>query len=417
MSASASNLGGPLLSDISAIRAEFPALHQTVNSHRLAYLDSAASAQCPRSVIDAVKSHRMHDHANVHRGVHALSERSTRAFESAREKARRFLNAPQREEIIFTSGTTESLNLVASSYGGANLREGDEVLVTVMEHHSNIVPWQLVCDRTGAKLVAAPITDSGELDVTEFKKLLNKRTRIAAFTHVSNSLGTINPVKELVALAHEAGAIAVVDGAQAAPHIAIDVQAIDCDFYALSSHKVFGPTGVGLLYGRRALLNAMPPYKGGGEMIATVSFEGSTYADLPYKFEAGTPNITGAIGFGAALDFLARIDWPAVTRHERELLAYATARISELPGTRIVGTAKDKASVLSFVVDGIHAHDIGTVVDQLGVAIRTGHHCAMPVMERFGLAATARASIAMYNNKEDIDQLIGGLLQALELFS
>lgn len=406
-----------LLSDMAALRLEFPALHQTIHSHPLAYLDNAASAQCPRAVIDAVEKHRKRDHANVHRGVHTLSERSTNAYESARDKAQRFLRAAKREEIVFTKGTTESINLVAASYGAQNLRPGDEVLITAMEHHSNIVPWQLICERTGARLVPAPITDDGELDLDAFDSLLSERTKIAAIAHVSNALGTINPVKDLITKIHAAGAVALIDGAQAAPHLEIDVQSLDCDFYALSSHKMYGPTGVGVLYGRERLLEAMPPYQGGGEMILTVDFDHSTFAPLPYKFEAGTPNITGVIGYGAALDFLSRIDWRAARRHENELLAYATERLAEIPGSRVIGTAAHKSSVLSFVIDGIHAHDIGTVVDQFGVAVRTGHHCAMPVMNRFGVPATARASFAFYNSKADVDQLIGGLVQAVKLFA
>jgi cysteine desulfurase/selenocysteine lyase len=401
---------------MAALRAEFPALHQTVHGYPLAYLDNAASAQCPRAVIDAVKDHRSHDHANVHRGVHTLSERSTHLYEAARDKCRAFLNAARREEIVFTRGTTESINLVAATYGADNLAPGDEVLVSGMEHHSNIVPWQMICARTGARLVPVPIDDAGQLDIEAFRQRLSERTKIVAITHASNALGTVNPIKQLTAEAHAAGAIVVVDGAQAAPHLPVDVQEIDCDFYALSSHKMFGPTGVGLLYGKESLLERMPPYQGGGEMILTVTFEKSTYNALPYKFEAGTPNITGAIGLGAAIDFLARIDRRAMARYEHELLTYATQRVLELEGARIIGTAADKVSVLSFVLDPIHAHDIGTIVDQAGVAIRTGHHCAMPVMQRFGVAATARASFAFYNTKDEIDQLIGGLLKARELF-
>jgi cysteine desulfurase/selenocysteine lyase len=406
-----------LTSDMHALREEFPALHQSINGFPLAYLDSAASAQCPRSVIDVVKEHRMRNHANVHRGVHTLSQRSTEAFEEARDKARAFLNASSREEIVFTKGATEAINLVTSSFGETNLEKGDEVLVTEMEHHANIVPWQQICAKTGARLVPAPVTDSGELDIDEFDRLLSEKTRIVALTHVSNALGTINPVQSLVAKAHEAGAVALIDGAQAVPHMPVDVQALGCDFYVLSSHKMFGPTGVGVLYGKKQLLEAMPPYQGGGEMILTVSFDGTTYNELPYKFEAGTPNISGVIGFGAAIDFLARIDRRAAARHENELLTYATEQIARIPGTRIIGTAQKKTGVLSFVMDQIHAHDIGTIVDQVGVAIRTGHHCAMPIMTRFGIAATARASFAFYNNREDVDQLVAGILKAKELFS
>lgn len=403
--------------DVQAIRADFPCLHQRVHGYPLAYLDNAASAQCPQVVIDAVAEHRAHDHSNVHRGVHELSERSTKAYEGARDALQRFLNAAHREEIVYTRGTTESLNLVAASFARTVLQPGDEILVTGMEHHSNIVPWQLVSERTGARVVAAPITAAGELDLEAWRRALNSRTKIVAVTHVSNALGTINPIAELTREAHDHGAFVVIDGAQAAPHLPIDVQAIDCDFYALSGHKMFGPTGIGALYGRRELLEAMPPWQGGGEMILTVSFEKSTYNSLPYKFEAGTPNITGAIGLGAAIRYLEALDQAALQRHEESLLEYATARILELDHVRIIGTARHKASVLSFVFDDIHAHDLGTVLDQHGVAIRAGHHCAMPVMEFFGLAATARASFAFYNNTADIDRLISGLIKARELFT
>jgi len=403
--------------DVEAIRADFPGLHQTVHGYPLVYLDNAASAQCPQVVIDAVSAHRAHDHSNVHRGVHELSERSTKAYEGARDALRRFLNAGHREEIVYTRGTTESLNLVAAAFAPTVLEPGDEILVSGMEHHSNIVPWQLVSERTGARVVAAPITAAGELDLEAWRRALNSRTKIVAITHVSNALGTINPVAQLTREAHAVGAYVVVDGAQAAPHLPIDVQAIDCDFYALSGHKMFGPTGIGALYGRQRLLEAMPPWQGGGEMILTVSFEKSTYNALPYKFEAGTPNITGAIGLGAAIAYLEGLDQTALQRHEADLLEYATARVLELEHVRIIGTARHKASVLSFVFDDIHAHDLGTILDQHGVAIRTGHHCAMPIMEFFGVPATARASFAFYNTREDIDRLMSGLIKARELFT
>jgi cysteine desulfurase/selenocysteine lyase len=398
------------------IEQDFPGLHQMVHGHPLAYLDNAASAQCPQAVIDAVAQHRAHDHSNVHRGVHELSERSTRGYEHARDMTRTFLNARHREEIVFTRGTTESLNLVASAFAPSVLQAGDEILVSGMEHHSNIVPWQLVSEKTQARVVAAPITSTGELDLDAFYGLLSERTRIVAVTQVSNALGTINPIAEITAEAHRHGAYVVVDGAQAAPHLPIDVQAMDCDFFALSGHKMFGPTGIGALYARRDLLENMPPWQGGGEMILTVSFEKSTYNDVPYKFEAGTPNITGAIGLAAAIDYLQALDSDAVQRHEANLLDYATGRLREFDRVRIIGTAQNKASVLSFVFDDIHAHDLGTVVDQQGVAIRTGHHCAMPVMEFFGVPATARASFAFYNTREDIDQLMLGLAKAREIF-
>jgi cysteine desulfurase / selenocysteine lyase len=406
----------PLITDIASLRTDFEVLSQRVHGKPLAYLDNAASGQCPRAVIEATDRQQRHDHANVHRGVHALSERSTAAYESARAKVRAFINATSQDEIVFTRGTTDSINLVAASLGEQLLRAGDEVLISWMEHHSNIVPWQLVAQRTGAKLVATPITDSGELDREAFRSLLSERTKIVALTHVSNALGTINPIAELTAEAHAAGAVVVIDGAQAVPHMRVDVRALDCDFYAFSGHKMFAPTGTGVLYGKRAWLEEMPPYQGGGEMILTVSFEHTTFNTPPYKFEAGTPNITGVIGLGAAVDYLNRIDFAALAAHESALLDYATERLAELEGVHLIGTARHKASVLSFVLDGIHAHDLGTIVDREGVAIRTGHHCAMPVMERFGVPATARASFAFYNNRADVDRLLTGLQRAVEIF-
>jgi cysteine desulfurase/selenocysteine lyase len=406
-----------LITDIAALRDDFPVLHQQIRNQPLTYLDNAASSQLPQSVIDAITTQQSRNHANVHRGVHRLSERSTAAYEGAREAVRGYINAAGSEEIVFTRGTTEAINLVAASLGSQKLGPGDEVLITWMEHHSNIVPWQLICERTGARLVPVPITDRGELDLDAYERLLNEKTKIVSFVHVSNALGTINPARDLIRKAHEAGAIVVVDGAQAMPHTKVDVQALDCDFYAFSGHKMFAPTGIGVLYGKSALLDAMPPYQGGGEMILTVSFEATRYNALPYKFEAGTPNITGAIGLGATIDYLSAIDFAALERHETELLAYASERLLEIHRARIVGTARHKVSVLSFVLDGIHAHDLGTIVDGAGVAIRTGHHCAMPVMERFGIAATARASFALYNNKDDVDRLMDGLQQAMEIFA
>ena len=407
----------PLLKrDFAALRGDFPALQQLVHGLPLAYLDNAASSQTPVAVLDAIAQQQRLNHSNVHRGVHQLSERATAAYEDAREKVRRFINAPSVAEIIFTRGTTESINLVAASFG-QRLKAGDEVLITALEHHSNIVPWQLLCERTGARLVVAPIRDDGSLDLAAFDERLGERTKIVAVAHVSNALGTVNPVAALIAKAHAVGAVVLVDGAQAVPHMRVDVQALDCDFYAFSAHKMFGPTGTGVLYGKRALLETMPPYQGGGDMILTVSFERSTYNALPYKFEAGTPNITGVVGLGAAVDYLETIDFTAAAAHEQALLDRATRRVvAEIPGVRLIGTAADKASVLSFVVDGIHAHDLGTIVDSEGVAIRTGHHCAMPVMERFGVAATARASFAFYNNDDDIDRLMAGLEKAVEIF-
>ena len=416
MNRTADRKSAGLVTDVAALRADFPALDQLVHGKPLVYLDNAASAQAPQLVLDAIANQQRSNHANVHRGVHQLSERSTAAYEGARHKVRQFINAAAIEEIVFTRGTTESINLVASSLGRQRLGAGDEVLITWMEHHSNIVPWQLICEQTGARLVVAPITDRGELDLQEFHRLLGARTKIVALAHVSNALGTVNPVAELVAAAHRAGAVVLLDGAQAVPHMRVDVRALDCDFYAFSAHKMYGPTGVGVLYGKRALLETMPPYQGGGDMILTVRFEGTTYNALPYKFEAGTPNITGVVGLGAAVDYLEALDFDAVAAHEHDLLDYATAQVLELPGARVIGTAAHKAGVLSFVIDGIHPHDLGTVVDREGVAIRTGHHCAMPVMERFNVPATARASFALYNNRTDVDRLIAGLRRALEIF-
>jgi cysteine desulfurase/selenocysteine lyase len=406
-----------LRSDFAVLRADFPALHQLVHGKPLAYLDNAASSQAPNAVHEAVALQHRLNHSNVHRGVHVLSERSTAAFEGAREKVRRFINAASTEEVVFTRGTTDSINLVAASLGRQRLKAGDEVLITWMEHHSNIVPWQLICEQTGAKLRVAPIHDDGSLDIAAFDALLGPRTRIVAIAQVSNALGTVNPVAALAAAAHRAGAVVLVDGAQAVPHKRVDVQSHDCDFYSFSGHKMFGPTGIGVLYGKRALLSAMPPYQGGGDMILTVSFEHSTYNALPYKFEAGTPNITGAVGLGAAVDYLERIDFAAAAVHEHALLDYATRRLlDEIPGARVIGTAAPKTGVLSFVIDGVHPHDLGTIVDHEGVAIRTGHHCAMPIMERYGIPATARASFAFYNNRADVDRLIVGLRRAVEIF-
>jgi cysteine desulfurase/selenocysteine lyase len=403
--------------DFAALREDFPALHQLVHGKPLAYLDNAASGQSPTQVHEAMALQQRFNHSNVHRGVHLLSERSTAAYEGARAKVQRFINASSTDEIVFTRGTTESINLVAASFG-QRLTAGDEVLITWLEHHSNIVPWQLLCERTGARLVVAPILDDGSLDVAEFGRRLNERTKIVAIAHVSNALGTVNPIAQLVAKAHGVGAVVLVDGAQAVPHLRVDVRSLDCDFYAFSGHKMFGPTGTGVLYGKRSLLAAMPPYQGGGDMILTVTFERSTYNALPYKFEAGTPNITGVVGLGAAIDYLTAIDFTAVGEHERGLLEYATRRLlAEVAGARVIGTSAHKASVLSFVIEGIHAHDIGTIVDREGVAIRTGHHCAMPVMEYYGVPATARASFAFYNTKAEADRLAAALVQAREVFA
>ncbi|HEY8554671.1 MAG TPA: cysteine desulfurase [Burkholderiales bacterium] len=402
--------------DVARVRADFPALAQEVRGKPLVYLDNAATSQKPRAVLEAIERYYRCDNANVHRGVHALSERATRAYEEARAKVRVFLNAASEREIVFVRGATEGVNLVASSWGRANVRAGDEILISAMEHHSNIVPWQMLCEQVGARLRVAPIDDSGALVFEEFERLLNERTRLVAMVHCSNALGTINPVRRVIERAHAAGAVVLLDGAQAAPHLAIDVRALDCDFYVFSSHKVYGPTGIGVLYGKERLLEAMPPYQGGGDMIKAVTFEKTIYNDLPYKFEAGTPHIAGAIGLGAAIDYLVALGLDAVAAHEHELLAYATEALATIPGVRVIGTAREKAAILSFTLDGVHPHDIGTVLDHEGVAIRAGHHCAMPVMQRFGVPATARASFGLYNTREDVDALVRGLERVRELF-
>ncbi len=402
--------------DAARLRAEFPALAQQVHGKPLVYLDNAATTQKPRAVIEAVQRYYERDNANVHRGVHTLSERATEAYEGARRKAKTFLNAASEKEIVFVRGATEGINLVAASWGRANVRAGDEVLITAMEHHSNIVPWQLLCEQVGARLRVAPINDAGELIMEEFERLLSERTRLVAAVHCSNALGTINPVERIVERAHAAGAVVLLDGAQAAPHLRVDVRALDCDFYVFSSHKVYGPTGIGVLYGKERLLDAMPPYQGGGDMIKAVTFEKTVYNDLPYKFEAGTPHIAGAVGLGAAIDFLSALGLDAIAAHEQEVLRCATAAVRAIPGIRIVGTARSKAGILSFTLDGVHPHDIGTVLDHEGVAIRAGHHCAMPVMQRFNLPATARASFALYNTPADVDALVRGITRAREMF-
>jgi cysteine desulfurase/selenocysteine lyase len=407
----------PLGGTIEARRADFPALQQTVNGHPLVYLDSAASSQMPGAVIDAIAAYQRHDHANVHRGVHTLSHRATDAYEGARDRIRAFINAANRSEIVLTSGTTESINLVAQSYCRPLLTAGDSVLVSHLEHHSNIVPWQMLCDQTGATLIVVPIDDRGQLDMQALARLFDESVRFVAIAHVSNALGSINPVREIVALARQHAVPVLLDGAQGVPHMASDVQELDCDFYAFSGHKMFGPTGVGVLYGREALLDAMPPYQGGGDMILEVSFNGTTYNELPYKFEAGTPNISGVVGLGAAVDYLQSIGMHAIARHEQALLAYLMSELQKVPGIRLIGTAPDKASVQSFMLDDIHPHDLGTILDHQGIAIRTGHHCAMPVMQHFSVPGTARASLALYNNRDDIDRLVAALHQAKEIFS
>ncbi len=398
-------------------RQDFPALQQEVNGHPLVYLDSAASSQSPQSVIEAVAEYQRHDHANVHRGVHTLSHRATDAYEGARDKIQNFVNAASRSEIVLTSGTTEAVNLVAQSYCRPILGAGDKILISHLEHHSNIVPWQLVCEQTGAELTVAPIDDAGQLDLAAFLALLDESVKFVAIAHVSNALGTINPVKEIIAQCRELGIPVLLDGAQGVPHMAIDVQDIDCDFYAFSGHKMFGPTGVGVLYGRESLLEAMPPYQGGGDMILEVSFNGTTYNELPYKFEAGTPNISGVIGLGAAVDYLLAIGMPNIAAHEGKLLAYMMQELSKLDGIQLIGTAEHKASVQSFMLDNIHPHDLGTILDHQGIAVRTGHHCAMPVMQHFDIPGTTRASLALYNNGDDIDRLITGLQKAKQIFA
>ena len=401
--------------DIDRIRADFPILHQQISGHPLAYLDNGASTQKPRQVIDVIKEYYEQDNANVHRGIHTLSQRATDRFENARKTVQKFINAESEAEIIFTSGTTEAINLVANSFVRESFKAGDEVLISAMEHHSNIVPWQMLEQSIGIKLKVIPINDKGELLYEEFEKLLSSKTKLLAITQLSNALGTITPLKKMIDAAHAVGAKVLVDGAQAIAHAEVDVQALDCDFYAFSGHKIFAPTGIGVLYGKRALLDAMPPYQGGGDMIKVVSFSGTEYNELPYKFEAGTPNIAGAIGLAAGLDYVSNIGIANIAEYEHDLLEYATEKLLEIDGLRIIGTAEHKASIISFEIDGVHASDLGTLLDHQGVAIRVGHHCAMPVMEFFGVSATTRASLAFYNNKADIDALLAGLKKAVAM--
>ena len=403
--------------DVERVREDFPVLKQKVHGKPLVYLDNAATSQKPLAVIEAIRRFYEVDCANIHRGVHELSQRSTAAYEQTRVKVKQFLNPRTKNELIFVRGATEGINLVAQSWGRKCVKTGDEIVISAMEHHSNIVPWQMLCEEKGAKLRVIPINDRGELLMEEYEKLLGPRTRMVAVTHVSNALGTINPVREIVELAHKAGAVALIDGAQAVPHMKVDVQALDADFYAFSGHKLFGPTGTGVLYGKTKLLNAMPPYQGGGDMIRTVTFEKTTYNDLPYKFEAGTPNIAGGIGLGAAIDYVNGIGLDKIAAYEHELLVYGTEALSDIPGLRLIGTAREKAAVLSFVMEGIHPHDIGTVLDRMGIAVRTGHHCAQPVMDRFGVPATTRASLAFYNTTAEIDALAAGLRKVKEMFA
>jgi cysteine desulfurase / selenocysteine lyase len=401
--------------DVEKIRRDFPILHQSVHGKPLVYLDNAATTQKPLAVIEAIEHYYRHDNSNIHRGVHALSERATEQYERARVSVQRFLNAADSKEIVFTRGTTEAINLVAQTYGREHVSAGDEVLITAMEHHSNIVPWQILCEDKGAKLRVAPIDDRGQLLIQEFEKLLGPRTRFVAVTHLSNALGTINPLREMIHMAHRRNIPVLVDGAQAAPRMTVDVQALDCDFYAISGHKMYAPTGIGVLYGKAALLEAMPPYQGGGDMIASVTFEKTIYNRLPYKFEAGTPNIADTIALGAAIEYLEQIGLDRIERHEHDLLAYATQALEKIPDLTIVGAAKDKAGVLSFTMGEIHPHDIGTTLDREGIAGRTGHHCAQPVMQRFGIPATVRASFGLYNTRQDVDALVKGIHKVNEV--
>jgi cysteine desulfurase/selenocysteine lyase len=403
--------------NVEAIRRDFPILRRQVHGKPLVYLDNAATTQKPQAVIDRLVRYYSEENSNVHRGVHHLSEIATAAYEGARTTVKRFINAASEKEIVFVRGTTEAINLVASSYGRGHVGAGDEILISSLEHHSNIVPWQMLCEEKGATLRIIPVNDQGELLVAEYKQMLNERTKIVAVGHASNALGTINPVRELIALAHANGTPVLIDGAQGAPHLVIDVQALDADFYAFSGHKVYGPTGIGVLYGKQALLEAMPPWQGGGDMILSVSFEKTTYNALPYKFEAGTPNIAGVVGLAAALDYVTGIGIETIAAHEHELLLYAAARLrEEIKGLRFIGTAADKAAVISFTLEGVHPHDIGTILDQEGIAIRTGHHCAQPLMMRFNVPATGRASFGLYNTKEEADALVRGLQKVLQVF-
>ena len=403
--------------DINKIREDFPILKQMVNGNPLVYLDNGATSQKPQSVIDAIVNYYTTTNSNVHRGVHTMSQQATDGYEGARAKIRQFINAGDDKEIIYTRNTTEGINLVAHSYGRQNVGPGDDIIVSNMEHHSNIVPWQMLCEEKGANLRVVPIDDSGELLMGEYEKMLSPRTKLVSITHVSNALGTVLPAAQIVAMAHAHGAPVLLDGAQAVPHMPVDMKGLDCDFYVFSGHKLFGPTGIGILYGKAEYLEAMPPFLGGGEMIKSVTFEKTIYNDLPYKFEGGTPDIAGAIGLGAAIDYVGNLGFELITAHEEELLRYGTEALSSIDGLRIIGTAEHKAGILSFVMDKVHPHDIGTILDEQGIAVRTGHHCAQPVMARFQIPATARASLAFYNTKEDIDALVKGIDRVLEVFS
>jgi cysteine desulfurase / selenocysteine lyase len=403
--------------DVAKIRADFPILSLKVHGKPLAYLDNAASSQMPQPVLDRLVQYQTREHANIHRAVHYLSEIATAAYEGARRKVQRFINAREEREVIYTRGTTDAVNLVMHGYGRAFLKEGDEIIISTLEHHSNIVPWQMLCGEKGCKLRVIPCNDAGELLQDEYRKLFNDRTKFVAVTHVSNALGTVNPIKEMIDFAHGRGVPFLVDGAQAAPHLQVDVQALDCDFYCFSAHKMVGPTGIGILYGKAALLEKMQPYQGGGDMILSVTFEKTTYNALPYKFEAGTPPIAAAIGLGATVDYLSAIGMHNIADWEHQLLEYATDRVKAMNGVRIIGTARDKAAVLSFAVAGVHPHDVGTILNEEGVAVRTGHHCAQPVMQRFGVPATARASFSFYNTFEEVDQLATGIVRVQRMFA
>ena len=403
--------------DVERIRDDFPILMQRVHGKPLVYLDNAATSQKPTAVIDTLARYYTEENSNVHRGIHSLSQLATQHYEDARGKIRRFINASDDQEIIFVRGTTEGINLVAQSYGRQHVGEGDEIIISTMEHHSNIVPWQILCQERGARLLVIPINDDGELLMDEYEKLLSPRTKLVSVVHLSNALGTINPVERIVEMAHSYGAPVLLDGAQSVSHTPIDVQKMGCDFFAFSGHKIYGPTGIGVLYGKRELLESMPPYQGGGDMIKSVSFEKTTYNSLPYKFEAGTPNIAGVIGLGTAIDYVNNLGLGSISSHEQQLLEYGTHRLSEIGSLRLIGTAKEKASVLSFCIEGIHPHDIGTILDTEGIAIRTGHHCTQPLMDRFGVPATARASLAFYNTKEEIDALVKGIDKVMDVFN
>lgn len=409
-------VGQDLKFDVEKIRADFPILHRMVNGKKLVYLDNAATTQKPRQVIDRITRYYEFENSNIHRGVHLLSQLATEAFEATRQKIKEFLNARESREIVFVRGATEGINLVAFTYGRSCVSQGDEILVSAMEHHSNIVPWQMLCEMTGARLRVIPMNEQGELILDQYDELLSEKTRIVAINHVSNALGTVNPVREIIAKAHEFGAITLVDGAQSAPHMNIDVQDLDADFYVFSGHKIYGPTGIGALYGKAEILENMPPWEGGGDMINSVTFEKTTYNTIPYKFEAGTPNIAGTVGLGAAIDYLNQIGITNIAAYEQDLLLYAQEALSSLPEVRIVGNAKEKASLVSFVLKGVHPHDIGTILDQEGIALRTGHHCAQPVMDFFVVPATARASLAFYNTRQEIDLLVDALKKSLKVF-